>query len=241
MRQGSSSAQTERWACSTELPKLRAAAGAPPTRGKRRSPDSAESSGLLESDPAGSPKRSSTGRVGEEGELRDLLPAEREREHAPGARAQVAAEGRLAVRAGRAHLQRRAADLGAVVEERGDRPPAVYSNGSGGIVSRPSSLSSATMRAVSPASTASLKRATSSRSAGESGSGARSRSGRRRSSVARARCSAAFTDCGVTSSMAATSSVRKPSASRSTSAARCRSGRCWSAATNASCVASRCS
>jgi hypothetical protein len=42
--------------------------------------------------------------VGEEGDLVDLAPAQGEHHHAPGLRAQVAAEGRLAVGAGRAYL-----------------------------------------------------------------------------------------------------------------------------------------
>src|SRR3954468_5854381 len=42
--------------------------------------------------------------VGEEGDLVDLAAAQGEHHHAPGLRAQVAAEGRLAVGAGRAYL-----------------------------------------------------------------------------------------------------------------------------------------
>src|SRR5947199_7201749 len=42
--------------------------------------------------------------VGEEGDLVDLAAAQGEDDHAPGLRAQVAAEGRLAVGAGRAYL-----------------------------------------------------------------------------------------------------------------------------------------
>src|SRR5947208_4141430 len=59
--------------------------------------------------------------VGEEGDLVDLAAAQGEHHHASGLRAQVVAEGRLAVGAGRAYLERGAADLGAVVEERADR------------------------------------------------------------------------------------------------------------------------
>ena len=43
-------------------------------------------------------------RVGEEGDLVDLAAAQGEHHHAPGLREQVAAEGRLAVGAGRAYL-----------------------------------------------------------------------------------------------------------------------------------------
>ena len=52
---------------------------------------------------------------------------------------------------------------------------------------------------MSPASTASLNVARRFRSVGESGSGACSRSRVYESSVARARCTAALTDCGVVS------------------------------------------
>ena len=56
--------------------------------------------------------------------------------------------------------------------------------------------------------------------------------------VARARCSALFTEASLLSSMSATSAARKPSTSLSTSTARCRGGRCWTAVTKASAIAS---
>src|SRR5436305_2696512 len=61
------------------------------------------------------------------------------------------------------------------------------------------------------------------------------------SSVERARWSAALTDCGVVSRIAAASSVWKPITSHSTSAARCFPGSCHSATINESWIASRCS
>src|SRR6266550_4398060 len=73
------------------------------------------------------------------------------------------------------------------------------SSGCGGMVTRASELSRVRRRAVSPASTASLKVARRFRSVGESGSGACWRSTVYESSVARARWSAALTDCGVVS------------------------------------------
>jgi hypothetical protein len=58
-------------------------------------------------------------------------------------------------------------------------------------------------------------------------------------SVARARCSALFTDTSVVSSSSATSLAFQRSTSRRMSTARCFGGRCSSAATNATRIASR--
>ena len=118
-----------------------------------------------------------------------------------------------------------------------------YSSVTGGIVNHASSVSSDTTPSTSPPANAAAKREATSRSRAERGSGARSRSGpgRERPMVARARCSALFTDASLTSSMSATSPDRKPSTSRSTSAARCRGGSFCTAATNASAIVSRAS
>ena len=56
--------------------------------------------------------------------------------------------------------------------------------------------------------------------------------------VALARCSALFTEASLLSSMSATSDDRNPSTSLSTSTARCRGGRCCTAVTKASAIAS---
>jgi len=56
--------------------------------------------------------------------------------------------------------------------------------------------------------------------------------------VVLARCSALFTEASVLSSRSATSDDRKPSTSLSTSTARCRGGRCCTAVTKASAIAS---
>ena len=58
-------------------------------------------------------------------------------------------------------------------------------------------------------------------------------------SVARARCSALFTDATVVSSAVAVSVAGQPSTSRAISVARCRGGRTCSAARNASSIVSR--
>jgi len=56
--------------------------------------------------------------------------------------------------------------------------------------------------------------------------------------VALARCSALVTEASLLSSMSATSDDRNPSTSLSTSTARCRGGRCCTAVTKASAIAS---
>ena len=58
-------------------------------------------------------------------------------------------------------------------------------------------------------------------------------------SVARARCTALFTDAVVVTIIVATSAAENPRTSMSSSAARWLPGRCCSAATNASSTASR--
>ncbi len=108
------------------------------------------------------------------------------------------------------------------------------------MVNHASSVSSDTTPSTSPPANAAAKREATSRSFKDRGSGARSRSGpgSERSMVARARCSALFTEASLTSSMSAASEDRKPSTSRSTSAARCRGGSFCTAATNASAIVS---
>ena len=113
-----------------------------------------------------------------------------------------------------------------------------YSSVIGGIVNQASSVSSATTASMSLAANAVANRVATSRSRAERGSGARSRTGSRLAMVVLARCSALLTEASLLSSMSAASDARNPSTSLSTSTARCRGGRCWTAVTKASVIAS---
>ena len=121
----------------------------------------------------------------------------------------------------------RPAPGGAISQEPGDGHRALVLQRRRGIVNHASSVSSATTPSTSPPANAAAKRSATCRSCAERGNGARSRPGpgSECAMVARARCSALFTDASVTESMVATSTDRKPSTSRSTRTARCRGGR----------------
>ncbi len=113
--------------------------------------------------------------------------------------------------------------------------------GYGGIVARTSEASSSATAARSARSTASMYRRNTARSCSvgsADGAQSRRRSGRCSRNVARARCTALFTDATLPSSRSAVCLAGQPSTSRKISTARCRGGRCWIAARNASSIVS---